>query len=1256
MAGHGRLCPRNLLTKSPIAVIRWKYATTGLRWVILPWLILMLAGNQIVSGDPASNLQTSQNQTLNLALDFEWTVPQPQYCHLRLRLLDESTNRQCMIQKLENLSESNATTAAFTLSQDGTQITFQPRSQVDSVRVRLRVLGTPKTRIVLEALDDPRNPASTRSAQPVRKMSLAELLEKKTLKSEMPFITSNTARQQPNWSISRAEKDELRLAGLKAVPVYEPGATLELAAAVNAMTSQASSVLTFHYAIIQVSNQKTVARHRKSISINAGGNSDVIPISAEVPETPGVYEIRCHLVEDDDRIWDRLRRRESPLLKTGRPFFVVPKSGTRLPSPVDTWKIAGTLKPAESNWSVGQWLPKTTTRFLPGVNSSKPEIKLEQTQHVNETVSLLPMEAPFQASLPVMSTGTPHKIQLRLPATQNVRLQVEVSGLYDRDDPSTKFILSDAKTMDLNEQWRTYTFVHYPANEDQIRLTNLGEDVLQIESIEVQAGPQYLTSPISTENDPATSTQHRNTVLQLDDIDWIDSLSQDVSPSYELQDFDIESIEAFKLWIALNRACDLARASGMNGIMLPANAGGRTLFQTRNLLPRTDLQNSETNRLATTISLMAGQGLKAHVHLDPDFLLLPVEQAILQRPALIQKLTRIHENKPFQYNLLHPLVQDSLQELLAELIFQCKQSEHFAGITLNCGSDSHLQPVRQIFDDKATLAAFAGSLNVTVDTAQLQSWSQGEGRPTYEDWVLKATNRCYRDLQSIEPQIALHLKLEPFKKQSAKSSSVDTGTQVFKPDQSSPIDLGRSYDYGDSPLLIRPALRVPLRSKESGSAATVFFNTKLQIPNASLVQTGDMILEDTCHLIERRDPASLVINLPMDGRMLRPKLNTLLQTFQTLPRTGLRSVKVQSRAQNAVCVKSVQSDGFLYLACLCLTPWANDIEIETSQPVDWKAIGENPDETRIEQLSSTTARVQVSKGRLILLQSNQPVAGVEILSCKTRLSGGSVALAEIKRKVTLVAQRIGILFDFESYDALNNGGFENAGGLGLVGWLHAQHPAGCVRVDDTQPLEGKHSILLTTESDTTARTWLVSETITPPESGRLAVSLACRAETGENVGTHRLRVSLEATENEKPIRYSNEFEIPRNGQWGSREVRLEALNIDAENVHSLRLTIDSLSSGRIWIDDIRLHDQFPTVGERDELQSEAFLAVQGLQKSNLAPAGRLLQNGWAQHLLKLAPLQITETTKKIEAEVEKKEETPGIAERIRDWIPRPLRF
>ena len=651
---------------------------------------------------------------------------------------------------------------------------------------------------------------------------------------------------------------------------------------------------------------------------------------------------------------------------------------------------------------------------------------------------------------------------------------------------------------------------------------------------------------------------------------------------------------------------------------------------------------------------MANQDLKAHVSLDPDFMLLPVESALLQRPALIQQLTRSQQSNAFQYNLLHPLVQESLQELLAELVFQCGQSDHFAGITIDCGEGSHLQPIEQMFDSDATLTTFADSLNVTVATEQLRAWSQDEGRETYKDWVRQATNRCFRTLQQGEPQTTLNLKFDPTTNLTAQPKPADMDTQAFKPAEGFPVGFGNTYGYSDSRLLVRKSLRVPMPSKEGAVASSVYFDTKLQLADTALVQNQTQLLEDTCHLIDRLDPSDLVVQLPIDGRVLRPQLDILLQSFRTLPRTGMQSVDVESRAQNTVRVRSVHKDGFLHLACLCLTPWTNEIDIETSQEVEWKAVGGKAEDIQIEKLNGNRARVQVAEGRLILLRSSQPVGDIKITSCRTRLSGGSAALAEIKRKVTLVAQRIGILFDFESYDALNNGGFEKAGDLGLVGWLHAQHPAGCVRTDDTQPFEGKHSILLTTETNTTARTWLVSETITPPETGRLAVSLACRAEASTNVGIHRLRISLEATENGKPVRYSNEFEIPKNGQWGNREVQLEALNIDAANMHSLRLTIDNLSSGRIWIDDIRLHDQFPTVGERDELQSGAFLAVQGLQKSNLAPAGRLLQNGWARYLLKLDPLKDTEP-KTTEIEVEK-EETPGIAERIRDWIPRPLRF
>jgi hypothetical protein len=169
----------------------------------------------------------------------------------------------------------------------------------------------------------------------------------------------------------------------------------------------------------------------------------------------------------------------------------------------------------------------------------------------------------------------------------------------------------------------------------------------------------------------------------------------------------------------------------------------------------------------------------------------------------------------------------------------------------------------------------------------------------------------------------------------------------------------------------------------------------------------------------------------------------------------------------------------------------------------------------------------------------------------------------------------------------------------------------------------------------------------------LAVSLACRAESKVDDSHHLLRISIEATRQGDPIRFTRELAVPRNGQWGQRDVILEADEIDTSAIESLRLTIDSLSGGRVWIDDVQLHDRFPTAKERTEIQNQAFLAVQGLQRGNLLPSGKLLQNHWARYLLSLGK---SEQSKRVIENVPEPMEAPGVAERIRNWLPRPLRF
>ena len=269
-----------------------------------------------------------------------------------------------------------------------------------------------------------------------------------------------------------------------------------------------------------------------------------------------------------------------------------------------------------------------------------------------------------------------------------------------------------------------------------------------------------------------------------------------------------------------------------------------------------------------------------------------------------------------------------------------------------------------------------------------------------------------------------------------------------------------------------------------------------------------------------------------------------------------------------------------------------------------------------------------------------------------RAHGGKDQLDEIAGQVSKIVDRLGGLADPPAYESLSNGSFESESSVGLVGWLHAQHPPGAVRIDNNEAIDGARSVVMSTEHSDGDRTWLVSEMIQPPRSGRLAVSLACRAAMSNTNATHRLRVSIEGTRAGEPIRQSAEIEIPQNGQWRPRQLVLEVEGVDPSSVDLLRLTIDSLSKGRVWIDDVRLHDWFPVSKERSELQGEAYVAVQGLQRGNLTPAARLLQNEWAQHLLKVkepAPPDVIEAAKA-------EETSAGVAERLRNWLPAPLRF
>ena len=400
------------------------------------------------------------------------------------------------------------------------------------------------------------------------------------------------------------------------------------------MIDQLSQSHVLHYELYRVSDGETVETHRWPIQIDAFGNSPSVQLNETVPEVAGVYELRLQVEPDEENIWSRLHRRPPPLVRVTHPIAVL--HGETVSEDVeDPWREVGVIRPSESSWSVGLWLPKPTSRLIPGAGVP-PVPHLESDEHAGQSVSLLPPSGSFQATLPVMKPGYPHKVTIRLPSSSTAALQIQVGG--SQEDAATSFILESDATADQQGPWRQHTFIHFPVDNDQLWLSNLDpKNLAAFESISVQAGPLRVAPTRLPTFAPASSS--RTASLRMPDIDWTERLTADVSRRTNLAGCAPPTVALNRLWVAAERLQDQARGCGCNGVVIPANSGARAWYES--LLYQSPHDAASRHRhLETLLRLLESSQLRVFVGLKPNMLLTNIEQTIHNQEGQLVVLTR----------------------------------------------------------------------------------------------------------------------------------------------------------------------------------------------------------------------------------------------------------------------------------------------------------------------------------------------------------------------------------------------------------------------------------------------------------------------------------------------------------------------------------------------------------------------------------------------------------------------------------------
>lgn len=594
---------------------------------------------------------------------------------------------------------------------------------------------------------------------------------------------------------------------------------------------------------------------------------------------------------------------------------------------------------------------------------------------------------------------------------------------------------------------------------------------------------------------------------------------------------------------------------------------------------------------------------------------------------------------------------------------------------------------RQLGNLFERLAARTADRPLLLLTADFVSPANGEGGDAHGlDWRHLATRPGVMPMRLIREQ----LLIEPAHRIVDAKMNEDFGWDALlgetSPGASTPaplVELARESVAGS--LLFRPPTeqKVTLHAgvlpwDRSGKSLTLFTHA---------VPGGDAYRMRLARLLDSVDARVIAVGgwTPSVGQEALGR--SFLATFGQLPAAEFRSVPPDDDAARVVRVRQYRGADGLYIYAVNTAPWAMRVRIATNAPPGSpvRRLGpasqseSDPQQWEVGSRfagsggavapggATTTWAGELAAGELIALRVAGPAA--EVAAWSGSPASATRVAEQLAVQVEDLSARVAILGRPREFPSLQNGGFEGGSEERIDGWLRAQHPAGCVRFT-RDCIEGERAIVLRNEARPAARTWLLSEPLPTPETGRIAVSFRARS----LAGAARVRVAVEGRVREMALRRSIEIELPAGGEWPHEASWLKVSDLPDGEVEELRLAIDLITPGEIALDDIRLYDFYLTDRERSELQRQTFVAVERMRRGDFSAAARLLDSHWARYLRWLrvpqtlaghgTPESAGASAKGGSAERPNpnrrgrasEETAPGTAHWLRDWLPSPLRF
>ena len=352
------------------------------------------------------------------------------------------------------------------------------------------------------------------------------------------------------------------------------------------------------------------------------------------------------------------------------------------------------------------------------------------------------------------------------------------------------------------------------------------------------------------------------------------------------------------------------------------------------------------------------------------------------------------------------------------------------GLSLSCGTQSHLQPVHASeLMPAETLQRFASLDSVPeMSASQLASWIHHAGASTFDAWLTTETQQRFEELHTACPdkQLLLRDLEQPQRYFDGQWPATDRMSAV--------LDMRRPAQPSLSQLL-RFDERINADAIPARQAVLVGQNASDSMP-APLI-CGQDLAADVTQIVDHLNPHVLIVSIAADSIGLSPDARTKLRQFSASP-TETQTIASADPSEQTVRFELSRTTDHALITLINRAPWPCEVSFESSEATNWASFH---DESAVPQskfaavTQGRRTRVLVAAGDGLVLKSNPGTAHVQIRTWSVRMAGGPESAEMVKQDVTAIVERLATLSDLTTYPALSNGGFERAGGVGVTDWL-----------------------------------------------------------------------------------------------------------------------------------------------------------------------------------------------------------------------------